>query len=229
MELKHFTYLFLMLATLIISSIFSFNKRIQFFRKLKYLLPAIIFTSAIFILWDVRFTQLNVWSFNPEFITGLTILNLPVSEWLFFISVPYFSMLIYETLKIKLGQFEKPNFFLALSLVLLVVSGLLAWYSRQKVFTFFTFFLLTIYFGYTIFRNRFKPHYTKFYLAYVIALIPFFIIRVVQTELPVIIYNSAHIIGNRILNVPVENLGYFFLHFLMNVTIYEYLKERQFY
>jgi lycopene cyclase domain-containing protein len=229
MELKRFAYLLLMLGTLIIPLVFSFDKRVQFFRKLKYLLPAIIFTGAIFILWDIRFTQLNIWSFNSEFITGLTILNLPVAEWLFFFTVPYFSMLIYETLKIKLNHLEHPNLFLAFSLVLLVIFGLLAWFSRQKLFTFFTFFLLTIYFGYTIFRNRFKPYYTKFYLAYFIALIPFFIIRVVQTELPVIIYNSAHILGSRIINVPVENLGYFFLLFLMNVTIFEYLKERQFY
>lgn len=218
-----------MLGALIISLVFSFDKRIQFFRKLKYMLPAIIFTGAIFILWDIRFTQLNIWSFNPEFITGLTILNLPLSEWLFFLVVPWFSILIYETLKVRLQQFEKPNVFLVLSLVLLVVFGLITWFSRQRLFAFFTFFLLTVYFGYTIFRNRFKPYYTKFYLAFFISFVPFFIIRIVQTELPVIIYNSAHIIGSRIINVPIENLGYFFLLFLMNVTIFEYLKEKQFY
>lgn len=218
-----------MLGVLILSLVFSFDKRVLFFQKVKYMLPAILFTNTIFILWDVRFTQLNIWSFNPEFITGLTILNLPVSEWLFFLVVPWFSMLIYETLKIKLQQFEQPNVFLALSLILLVIFSLIAWFSRQKLFAFFTFFLLAIYFGYTIFRNRFKQHYTKFYLTYFIALIPFFIIRVVQTELPLLIYNSAHIIGNRIINVPIENLGYFFLLLLMNVTIFEYLKERQFY
>ncbi len=229
MELKHFTYLLLMLVALVISVIFSFNKKVQFYKKLKYLLPAIIFTGVIFIIWDVRFTQLNIWRFNPDFISKLTILNLPVGEWLFFIAVPWFSMLIYETLKIKLNRFEQPNFFLALSLVLLVLFGLLAWFSREKIFTFFTFFLLTIYFGYTIFRNRFKPYYTKFYLAYFFALLPFLVIRVIQTELPVVIYNSAQILGPRIINVPVENLGYFFLLLLMNVTIFEYLKERRFY
>jgi lycopene cyclase domain-containing protein len=229
MELKRLTYLSIMLGALIISLVFSFDKRVQFFRKLKYMLPAIIFTGAIFILWDIRFTQLNIWSFNPEFTTELTILNLPLSEWLFFLVVPWFSILIYETLKVRLQQFEKPNVFLVLSLVLLVVFGLITWFSRQRLFAFFTFFLLTVYFGYTIFRNRFKPYYTKFYLAFFISFVPFFIIRIVQTELPVIIYNSAHIIGSRIINVPVENLGYFFLLFLMNVTIFEYLKEKQFY
>ena len=218
-----------MLFALVIPLIFSFNKKVQFFSNLKYLLPSVIFPGAIFILWDIRFTQLDIWRFNPDFVSNLTIFNLPVGEWLFFVAVPWFSMLIYETLKIKINRFEQPNFFLALSLVLLILFGLLAWFSREKIFTFFTFFLLTIYFGYTIFRNRFKTYYTKFYLAYFISLIPFLIIRVIQTELPVVIYNSAQIIGPRIINVPVENLGYFFLLFLMNVTIYEYLRERQLY
>jgi len=229
MELKHFTYLLLMLVALVVPVIFSFNKKVQFISKLKYLLPAIIFTDAIFILWDIRFTQLNIWRFNAEYTSGITLFNLPLGEWLFFLAVPYFSLYIYEYLKIRFSTFEKPNQFLAFSLVLLVVFGLVTWFSREKMFTFFTFFLLTIYFGYTIFRNRFKPHYTKFYLAYFIALIPFLLIRIVQTELPVITYNSAHIMGSRIFYVPIENLGYFFLLFLMNVTIYEYLKEREFY
>lgn len=229
MELKHFTYLFFMLIALIIPVVFSFNKKVHLVSKLKYLLPANVFSGVIFILWDVRFTQLNIWRFNSEYTSGITLFHLPLGEWLFFLAVPYFSIAIYEYLKVRFMTFEHPNVFLAFSLILLVVFGLVAWVTREKIFSFFTFFLLTIYFGYTIFRNRFKPHYTKFYMAYFIALIPFLIIRIVQTELPILTYNSAHITGGRIFYVPVENLGYFFLLFFMNVTIYEYLKEREFY
>lgn len=229
MNLKHFTYLLLMIVMLVIPAVFNLNKKVPFARKLKYLMPAILFSGAIFILWDLRFTQLNIWSFNSEYTSGITFFNLPLGEWLFFLSIPYFSMYIYEYLKVKLNAFKQPNLFLVFSLILLVVFGLITWIGREKVFAFFTFFLLTIYFGYTIFRNQFKPHFPIFYFAYFIALIPFLIIRIIQTELPIIIYNSAHILGIRIFYVPIENLGYFFLLFLMNVTIYEYLDERKFY
>ncbi len=218
-----------MLGILILSVILSLNKQVQFYRKLKYLFPAIIFSGAIFILWDIRFTQVKIWSFNPEFISGITLLDLPLGEWLFFLAVPYFSMFIYEYVKIRFKNFEHPNPFLTASLILLVIFGLTAWLTREKMFSFFTFFLLAIYFGYTIFRNRFKTNYTKFYLAYGISLIPFLIIRIIETELPILIYNSAHTVGSRIFNVPIENLGYFFLMLLMNATIFEYLKERQLY
>jgi lycopene cyclase domain-containing protein len=117
----------------------------------------------------------------------------------------------------------------AVSLVLLVVFGLLAYFQREKLYTFFTFFLLAIYFGYTIFRNRFKPHYTKFYLAYFISIFPFLIVNGILTSLPVVEYNDTHNLAIRVFTIPIEDFAYFFLLFLMNVTIYEYLKKQRFF
>jgi lycopene cyclase domain-containing protein len=173
MEFRNFTYLLLMLATLAGPLAFSFEKQIQFYRKLKYLIPAILFSGTIFILWDLRFEELGIWSFNPNYVTGIYILNLPFEEWLFFLVIPYSSVFVYEVLNLKLARFEKPNLFVAISLVLVVVFAIVAYKARQNLYTFFTFFLLTIYFGYTIFRNRFKPHYTKFYLTWLILLFLF--------------------------------------------------------
>jgi lycopene cyclase domain-containing protein len=229
MEIKQWIYTFLLLGFLLIPLITDLKRKNLFYPNLKYLLPAILFTGAIFILWDIRFTETGIWTFNPEFLSRITILNLPAEEWLFFLAIPGFSVFIYEYVKIKFRQFEKNNFFVAVSLVLLVVFGVLAWFSRKQLYPFFTFFLLTVYFGYTIFRNRFKQHLTKFYLAFAISVIPFFILRTITTSLPVISFNAGHTAGVLILNMPVEDFGYFFLLFLMNVTIYEYLKERKYY
>lgn len=229
MEIKQWIYIFLLLGFLLIPLTTDLKRKNLFYPNLKYLLPAILFTGAIFILWDIRFTETGIWNFNPEFLSRITILNLPAEEWLFFLAIPGFSVFIYEYVKIKFQHFEKNNFFVAVSLVLLVVFGLLAWFSRQQLYPFFTFFLLTVYFGYTIFRNRFKQHLTQFYLALTISVIPFFILRIIITSLPVISFNAGHTTGVLILNMPVEDFGYFFLLFLMNVTIYEYLKERRYY
>ena len=229
MEFKNLTYLLLMLGSLIVPLIYSFEKQVRFYSKLKYLFPAIAFSGAIFILWDIRFTEYGIWSFNPEYVTGFEIVNLPVEEWLFFLVIPYCCVFIYEILKVKLPQFEKNNFFVALSLALLIAFALLAYFGRQKLYTFFTFFLLTIYFGYTVFRNRFKKHYTKFYLAYFISLIPFLIVNGILTALPVVEYNNLHNLGVRVITIPVEDFAYFFLLLLMNVTIYEYLKQHRLY
>ena len=229
MEFKNFTYLLLMLGSVIVPVIFSFENQVRFYAKLKYLFPAIIFTGLIFILWDIRFEQIGIWSFNPEYLTGIYILNLPVEEWLFFIVIPYCCVFIYEILKIKFPQFEKPNLFVGISLVLLILFALLAFFERQKLYTFFTFFLLTIYFGYTIFRRRFKSHLTKFYLTFLIGLVPFLIVNGILTSLPVVEYNDLHNLGIRVFSIPVEDFAYFFLLLLINVTIYEYLKQQRLY
>lgn len=229
MEFQNFTYLLLMLGSLAVPLIFSFEKQVRFYTQLKYLFPAILFSGAIFIMWDLRFEELGIWRFNAEYVTGIYILNLPVEEWLFFLVIPYFGVFIYEVLKVKFSWFEKPNIFLAISLVLLVAFALLAYFARQRLYTFFTFFLLTIYFGYTVFRNRFKPHYTKFYLTWVVMLVPFLIVNGILTALPVVEYNDVHTLGIRVFTIPVEDFFYFFLLLLMNLTIYEYIKKQRFY
>ncbi len=228
MEFRNYTYLLLMLALLAVPLAFTFNQRIRFYAKLKYLFPAIFFSGVVFLLWDMRFSGLKIWSFNPVYLTGINIMNIPVEEWLFYFVVPYSSVFLYETLVVKLPGFEKPNLFLAISLVLLVAFGLTAYFARQKVYTFFTFFLLTIYFGYTIFRNRFKQHYTKFYLTWLVFLVPFLVVRGLLTALPVVEYDHAHNLGIRIFTIPVEDFFCFFLLLLMNITIYEYFRKQQF-
>ncbi|MGM0620764.1 MAG: lycopene cyclase domain-containing protein [Bacteroidota bacterium] len=229
MEFKNFTYLLLMLGSLAVPLAFSFEKQVRFYTRLKYLLPAIIFSGAIFIIWDLRFEELGIWKFNPEYVTGIYILNLPFEEWLFFIVIPYCSVFIYEILNVKFPHFEMPRIFVGVSLILLVVFALTAYFFRERLYTFFNFFLLTIYFGYTVFRNRFKQHYTKFYLTFIIALVPMMIVNGILTALPVVEYNEMHNLGIRIFTIPIEDFGYFFLLLLMNLTIYEYLKKTQFY
>jgi len=229
MEIKNLTYLLLLLLYLVIPMLLSTQKKVRFVFRLRYLLPASIFAGGIFVMWDKRFTEMGIWNFNADYLTGIELLKLPIEEWLSFLIIPLSSVYIYEWLKIKFEKFEHPNAFVILSLILFAISGIVAYSFRKNMFTFFTFFLTAIYLGYTVFRNRFKKHYTKFYLAFVITLIPFIIISGILNSLPVVIYNSDHIIGAGIFGVPIEKLGFLFLLLLINTTIYEYLNERQYY
>lgn len=227
MELRNFTYLLILAGTIAGPLALSFEKQVRFYSKLKYLLPAILFSGAVFILWDLRFEELGIWSFNPKYITGIYIKNLPIEEWLFFIIIPYSCVFIYEVINVKLPNFNSSNLFVAVSLVLLVIFAIVAYIARQNLYTFFTFFLLTIYFGYTVFRNKFKPHYSRFYLTYAISLLPFLLVNGLLTGLPVVEYNDAHNLGIRIITIPIEDFFYLFLLLLINLTIYEYMKKQK--
>ncbi len=229
MEIKNFVTLILLLAVAFVPLLFGSGNRTRIFPKLKYFIPAIIFTGAVFLIWDDRFTQIGIWSYNPEYLSGKEILNLPWERWLYYIVISWVSLFVYEWVKLKFGHLKIDNPVAALSLVFLVAFGLIAFFSRQKVYTFFTFFLLSIYFGYTLLRNRFKSHLTNFYITYFILLIPFFILSAILVALPVIYYHPEYTLQFHLLNVPVENLACFFLLLFINITISEYLTERRFY
>jgi len=229
MELKNYTYLILMFATIAFPLVLSFDKNVQYYKKLKYILPAIFIAGAIFIVWDINFTRSRVWGFNPDYLIGKDMLSLPIEEWLFFLVVPYSTVFIYEVLKFYLKKYEYANPFLILSLLLIVGFALIAYFFRNQAYTFLTFLFSSVYLTYTVFRNQFKQHITKFYFAYFVSLIPFIIVNGVLTSLPVVEYNSLHIMNIRLINIPVEDFSYFFLMLLMVITIYEFLKERRYY
>lgn len=229
MELKNYTYLLLLLFTIAGPLIMSFEKQIQYYRKLKYILPAILITAAFFLIWDIRFTEANIWSFNFENTIGIVYKGLPLEEWLFFIVIPYACIFIYEVTKVYLKKYEYPNVFVAFSLLLIVAFAMISFFFRHQAYTLLTFLFSTVYLAYTIFRNKFKPHLTKFYFSYFISIVPFALVNGLLNSLDVFVCNKTQILNLKIFNFPVEDFAYLFLMNLMVTTIYETLKESKYY
>ena len=71
----------------------------------------------------------------------------------------------------------------------------------------------------------------RFYLAYLVVLIPFFAVNGVLTgsfiEEEVVWYNSSGNLSIRLFTIPIEDAAYGLLLMLMNTTLYEYFKSRQ--
>ncbi|MFY9150676.1 MAG: lycopene cyclase domain-containing protein [Prolixibacteraceae bacterium] len=229
MEFQNFTYILILIATIAVPLALSFDAKVQYYKNLKYILPAIIVTAVIFIAWDINFTKVRIWSFNSEYTLGKDILGLPVEEWLFFLVVPYACIFIYEVLKFYLKKYEFANPFLIVSLLLIVAFGLTSYFFRDRAYTFLTFLFSAVYLAYTVFRNKFKQHITKFYFSFAVSILPFLIVNGILTGIPVVEYNPSHILNIRILNIPIEDFSYFFLMLLMATTIYEMLKENKYY
>src|SRR5210317_1835287 len=107
-----YTYLLINLFSILIPFIASFDKRLDFYKQWKFLFPAIIITLAFFISWDVLYTYLGVWGFNPKYLTGINLINLPIEEWMFFVAIPYSCVFTYYALnylikKDYLGKYAK--------------------------------------------------------------------------------------------------------------------------
>jgi lycopene cyclase domain-containing protein len=154
---------------------------------------------------------------------------MPIEEWLFFIVIPYCCMFIYEVLKFYLNDYEYPVFFKGLSWFFVGLFALISYRFNNQGYTLVTFSFSSVYLAYTVLRNKFNLYFTKFYFAYFVSLIPFLVVNGILTSLPVVEYNSAHILNIRIINIPVEDFSYLFLMLLMAITIYEALKESKFY
>lgn len=221
----HYTYLLLILFTLSYPLFKSFEDKIRFYQKWKFLFPAILVSAIIFIAWDVWFTHLGVWMFNPEYLLGSYIFNLPIEEWLFFFIVPYSSVFIYEVMNyfVKKDVLAKQS--AHITNLLAVALLLAAMVYNNRLHTFVTFLSLSIFLF--IHQYLLKSNYLgRYYIAWAVCIIPFLILDGILTAMPVIIYNDAEIIGLHIWTIPLEDLFYGMSQFLLVITIYERLKIR---
>ncbi|GAB4133301.1 MAG: hypothetical protein Fur0041_05440 [Bacteroidia bacterium] len=214
-----YTYAALHVCAFTFPFILSFDKKVAFYKKWKYLFPAILIVAAVFVIWDIYFTHLGVWSFNDNYITGIRLSNLPWEEVLFFITIPYCCLFIYECV---LAYFPKYSFEffgksegLALGILTLAI-GLL---NTDKYYTSWSALgasALLFYMWYKKFSWN-----GKFWISYIIVLIPFFICNGILTSQPVVIYNNDENLALRMYTIPVEDLMYNLIMLLGVTILYE--------
>lgn len=208
----------------------SFEHRIRFATKWYALFPAILLTGAFFVAWDIWFTYLGVWEFNPRYILGIYLFNLPLEELLFFVFIPFACVFIYEVLiyffpKDYFKPLGKPVVFVFVPFLL--IFGLI---NLDKWYTSVNFIVggLTLLVHYLIFKDKYLG---RFLFAYLVHLIPLFLCNGVLTggvtEEPVVIYNNTENLGIRIWTVPIEDTVYSMTLFLMNISIFEKIRSKK--
>ncbi|MFA6947209.1 MAG: lycopene cyclase domain-containing protein [Pedobacter sp.] len=219
------TYLLINFLTVLFPVILSFDKRVRFHENWKYIFPGLFFSGLLFLLWDYIFTVYGVWSFNPDYITGIYILDLPLEEILFFMTVPFACIFIYECLNyyIKPDLLKPVSGLISYILILLSVVLLLMHYDR--VYTLITFGLLSVIVFIAEFVMKGK-YLSRFYLAWLVSLIPFYIVNGVLTSIPVVMYNDAENMALRIGTIPFEDHFYSMAMLMLNILFFEFFRKR---
>ncbi len=223
------TYLLVDLFTIIVPFLFSFHPKLRFHLYFKYFFAANFVAGFIFICWDIYFTKLGVWGFNPEYVLGAYVYNLPVEEILFFICIPFSCVFTYHCLNIFYKfQWKKKNidvFIIILSLILFI-TGVSFYYKLYTSSTFISLSLLLLFLHFYIKVNWLS----KLFTIYPVLLIPFFIVNGILTgtglENPVVWYNNSHNLGIRLLTIPLEDIFYGLELIILNISIFEYLKKK---
>lgn len=221
-------YLYIDLLTLAGPLFLSFDKRVRFYQYWKALITGILVMMLVFIPWDIAFTNEGIWGFNERYLTGVSLFNLPLEEWLFFIVVPYACVFIYACV---LSYFPKvsgtSNLFFGgarlFALTLIAIGAM----NYGRLYTSITFLMAGFYLLYHVYR---QSHYLRaFIMAYLISLIPFLIVNGVLTgtgiDSEIVWYNNHHNMGLRLITIPIEDTIYSLLMLLITTHVFETLKK----
>ena len=206
----------------------SFDKKVHFNTYFKFLSIGIVVNMILFIPWDIWFTHKAYWGFNPKYLIGINFFNLPIEEWLFFITVPFSCVFIHYVLK---AYFNNPikikfteSFWKYFSITVFTI-GLL---SYKQMYTFVT-FPITAVIIYVL--NKKQTNFmNQFMFTYIVALIPFIIVNGVltgsTTPEPIVWYNNDENFGIRFLTIPIEDFIYNLLLLIIPTFITDFFKKK---
>ncbi len=222
----NFTYLALDLA---VASTLLFALAWKQFRpvlttNLKPVLAGIGVGATVFILWDIWATAAGHWSFNSKYTLGFGLLGLPLEEWLFFVCIPMACMVIYLFMRKDFSPRRMPLPYCA-ALQVLVALPLLAvpfapTYTKVAIMSSVMVASWLVWQGALLVQRRYW-----LFMAVVFGL--FFMANSILASLPIIIYNSDHILGLRIGFIPVEDFLYNFALINLVVLVYEVVIARK--
>lgn len=222
-------YAWLMVASFAGPFFLSFDKKVAFYKSWLPLFAGIFLNGLIFILWDGWFARTGVWGFNNDYVWSLRLNDLPLEEWSFFFVVPYASVFIYACLKayIKTEPFAKYKH--NITLLFLVLTFILALLNSDKTYTFYNCLIASVLLliHYLFIKSSWMGY---FWLAYIVHLIPFFIVNGVLTGAvtpePVVWYNNAEILGIRLYTIPAEDTVYALTCLLLPITVMEFIQSK---
>lgn len=222
-------YLFLNLASIFIPFLYSFENRMKYIKRWKAVFSSIIITAIFFIIWDIVFTKMGVWSFNPRYHSGINFFDLPIEEWLFFICIPYSSIFIhfafhYFCPTVSLSDKTVRRIYGILMLILLPTIV----FHYDKWYTVINYSVLVLLLTYTVYKV--PTILNTFFITFLIILIPFTIVNGILTgsfiDEPVVLYNNDENLGIRLGTIPIEDIGYAFTMILMSLVLITKIEKK---
>lgn len=234
----NFTYIAINLLIIAGPLALSWVPTLHYYRTFWKVLVAALPVAIVFIVWDIWFTGVGVWSFAPELTLPTKFFGLPIGEVLFFFTVPFSCIFIYISTRYHLPESklaESPLKLIKLpnipvksrsvvslvAILLFTIAGLVAGellYTRVVLFS-----CAVVLFANHVISTGLRRRPTKaelnysglfrdpyYYIFMGFSVIGFLLINSILTGIPVVSYDPAFNIGIRIGTIPLEDFFYNF-------------------
>lgn len=220
------TYLLINILIILFPLVLSFDKNLKFYRNVKYVLASILIVSSAYIVWDIIATNRGDWAFSEQHLLGIYFYVLPLEEILFFITVPYSCIFIYETIKFYLNEKVYPikkNIFL----IPVISFILLALVFNKQAYTFTVLLYSAAFFLLGVLTNSKLLTSKIFWISILICFVPFFIVNYFLTSIPVVTYNDTAFSAIRVITIPLEDFLYSFSMVSLWILFYEFFRAKK--
>jgi lycopene cyclase domain-containing protein len=222
-------YGWVILCTILGPFALSFDRKVAFYKQFRFVLPAILTVGLVFLVWDDFFTRQEIWGFTPKYLAGIYLSKLPLEEVLFFLVVPYACVFIYACFGAYFPNWKPFTYARLFTIAFCSFGTILLFLGPENWYTLSA--CLSAMMLVVVVDIWFKTHwYPRFALTYTIALIPFLVVNGILTGAttpePIVWYSENHIVGWRIITIPVEDLYYNMAMLLPVVGLYEFFSKR---
>jgi lycopene cyclase domain-containing protein len=183
---------------------------------------AILISAIIFGLIDIFVTGW-FWFFNPKYVIGIYLLNVPLEEFMFFFTVPSACLLIWVNLS-KFNILEKEIKFrfahlFAVLFPAIIISGLSGWYYTLAVVVGYIFL---VYIDQNLFNQLTRK--LKYYVFSFSVLVLTFFFNLYLTFRPIVLYYPEVRSGINVITIPIED--FLFGAALMTLVLIIYEKSK---
>jgi hypothetical protein len=222
------TYTFLLLDLFLLFIPFCLlldHRKIGFSQLVSAIIPAFLVT-IIFTEMAIFWANLKVLTFNNAYLLGPYYRWLPVEFYLFTFAFTFTGLCLYFYLNAKFPSNHLQKYSLALSNIVLGLCIAFLFFAYTKWYSVLIFGVLFLLLAFIEYKNELRFMY-RFYRAFALCLLLFFVCYGILCNLPVLSYKEDETVGFSLFKIPFENYFLVMAMLLFGVYVSEFIKSRR--
>jgi lycopene cyclase domain-containing protein len=199
---------------------------VKLYRKIKSLIISLVIVGIFFIGWDVFATYRGHWSFNPLYVNEIKIFNLPIEEILFFITVPYSCLFVFDSVVHFIGDKKlfSPKKWIFLVISILIIFSAFGFFNNEYTFLAILSIGLSLLCVSLVNLELFSS--SAYWIYTGLTLFLFLIFNYILTSTPVVQYSDLAITGFRVSTIPIEDFLFNFSMLTNYLTVYLWASKK---